>query len=555
MQYCVPDDETARVARRESGHARQHGPQRHPRGGPRARHVFRGAGGRHATAAHPALRPQGDDPVGLGDDVEVVLFTAQRNNAPNVPVRALAAAAFLAACSATAGSAPAHDRPPRRDFTDATPALNSPSYRTTGGYPVKAYVIDSGIQPHADLNFNWQVDHISFDAHANVDGVCNPDSNGVCQTTPTYSYLSTCESHATHVAGIIGAIRQTGTPAGVEGVAPGASVVSVRVINYCQHRIEDQTGPNPKPSWEFPGLTYLSTVLSAIDWVKAKSAAAGGSSLRTGAVANMRILWDQGALTSTARTGLQTAITQAVNAGVFFAFAGGNGNQSACDLWPAKLGSSIAGAMTVGAMNNSGLPMHGIPGEPGKIASYGPCVEIWAPGQSVQSTGAYAGTVRGITYPVAPGAWWPGMPSNPSSTNVGAGQDYCYPISGSSMAAPHVAGAALLVLKKSQQAGQPLPSPAALEACINTPARLKAMGNYGGNPAPPAARHGGCPRVSLAKVGSVEHGVSPSQIVDTLQVTPAKAGIHEPPGPAGMDPRLRGDDPGASAFTPAPAPA
>ncbi|MBX7228893.1 MAG: hypothetical protein K1X48_04720 [Burkholderiaceae bacterium] len=60
------------------------------------------------------------------------------------------------------------------DAISGTPGWNvpatTPSYRTQGGYPVKAYVIDSGIQPHFDLNYNWQVDHISFDCHKNVGG-------------------------------------------------------------------------------------------------------------------------------------------------------------------------------------------------------------------------------------------------------------------------------------------------------------------------------------------------------------------------------------------------
>lgn len=60
-----------------------------------------------------------------------------------------------------------------------------------------------------------------------------------------------------------------------------------------------------------------------------------------------------------------------------------------------------------------------------------------------------------------------------------------HPASTRDSLAVHVAGAAPPALKKLQQASQPLPSPSALDVYyINTPTRLKSMGNYGGNPAP-----------------------------------------------------------------------
>ena len=138
----------------------------------------------------------------------------------------------------------------------------NPSYRTQENYPIKAYVIDAGIQPHTDLKFNWQTDHISFDMHGN---------------TPQYSPV--CDSHGTHVAGIIGA-NWTPSPWGGEGVAPGISLKSVRVINYC------------KPFGA--GLTYLSDVLSAINWVSSQVGPYNSAvTRRLGAIANMSILWNR----------------------------------------------------------------------------------------------------------------------------------------------------------------------------------------------------------------------------------------------------------------------
>ena len=103
-------------------------------------------------------------------------------------------------------------------------AATTPSYRTQGGYPVKAYVFDSGIQPHFDLTFNWQTDHISFDCHKNTGG-----NDCVEGQAPVYKYVVACDSHATQVAGVIGASREN-KPLGVEGVAPGAQLVSVKVL-------------------------------------------------------------------------------------------------------------------------------------------------------------------------------------------------------------------------------------------------------------------------------------------------------------------------------------
>lgn len=238
-------------------------------------------------------------------------------------------------------------------------ASSNLSYRTQEGYPIKAYVIDAGIQPHTDLKFNWQTDHISFDMHGN---------------TPQYSPV--CDSHGTHVAGIIAA-NWTLSPWGVEGVAPGINLKSVRVINYCEpYGI---------------GLTYLSDVLSAINWVSSQVGPYSPEvTRRLGAVANMSIVWNGVNPSSplyinpTAQAALRDTIVRATQNGVFFSFAADNSNEPACNIYPAALARNINGAMAVGAILHTGQAMsYG-----NSIATYGPCVEIWAPGQSVQSSGA-----------------------------------------------------------------------------------------------------------------------------------------------------------------------
>jgi subtilisin family serine protease len=361
------------------------------------------------------------------------------------------------------------------DAITGSPAWNTPaatpSYRTQGGYPVKAYVIDSGIQPHFDLNYNWQVNHISFDCHSNVGG-----NNCVEGQAAVYSYTG-CDSHATQVAGVIGATREN-VPLGVEGVAPGAQVVSVKVLNYCVVPNETEIAK------KYKGLAYLSGVVAAINWIAAQVPNNGLDAQfrrRLSAVANMSILWGGGGSPETnpnyispaAQTALTNAISAAVAKGIFFSFAAGNANVDACLFYPSKIGSQVSGAMAVGALTNSGEPMRFVFGDSGKVAAYGSCVEIWAPGQSVQSPGAFPGiSLQNEIFPnsIYPHekipAWGPGVPVPPNTSNMPAGLHYYLEGSGSSLAAPHVAGAALLLARKRQLTNQPLPSPAEIEQTL-----------------------------------------------------------------------------------------
>lgn len=130
--------------------------------------------------------------------------------------------------------------------------------------------------------------------------------------------------------------------------------------------------------------------------------------------------------------------------------------------------------MVVGAIHHTGVPVTaavpfsgtypaGLSGTP-TASNYGACVDVWAPGNVIVSTWglhvafpANAQTVAGV--------------SPPYSGNVLSGTQGWAFLSGTSMAAPHVAGAAAYL---ADQFG--LTSPAAIEAKVR-----QQMVQYNGN--------------------------------------------------------------------------
>ncbi len=127
-----------------------------------------------------------------------------------------------------------------------------------------------------------------------------------------------------------------------------------------------------------------SGVIAGIDWVRVNH--------KKPAVANM-------SLGGGASSAVNTAVTNLANAGVFVAVAAGNDNGNACNYSPA----SAAAVTTVGATTSTSARA--------SYSNYGSCVDIYAPGSAITSTWINSGTNS---------------------------------ISGTSMASPHVAGAAAL---------------------------------------------------------------------------------------------------------------
>lgn len=134
----------------------------------------------------------------------------------------------------------------------------------------------------------------------------------------------------------------------------------------------------------------VSGAVAGIDWVTANRILP--------AVANMSI---EGAASTT----LDTAVNNSVNAGVFYAVAAGNSNANACNTSPAR----AANAYTVGSTTSADARS--------SFSNFGTCLKIFAPGSSIVST-------------------WHTSDTATSTAN------------GTSMAAPHVAGAAVLALQE-----------------------------------------------------------------------------------------------------------
>ncbi|MGW4404806.1 S8 family peptidase [Nonomuraea sp. NPDC004702] len=138
------------------------------------------------------------------------------------------------------------------------------------------------------------------------------------------------------------------------------------------------------------GAGAYGDVIAGVDWVAADHAAGQK------AVANVSL----GGPFSQA---LNDAITGAIDDGVVFAVAAVNAHADSCEFSPA----GTPAAITVGATTNADARA--------SYSNYGPCVDVFAPGSDITS------------------AW---IGSN-TATNT---------ISGTSMATPHVTGAAALVL-------------------------------------------------------------------------------------------------------------
>jgi subtilisin family serine protease len=155
-----------------------------------------------------------------------------------------------------------------------------------------------------------------------------------------------------------------------------------------------------------------SGVIAGVDWVTANAVRP--------AVANM-------SLGGGASTALDDAVRRSIGAGVVYAIAAGNGDilgrpQDACAGSPSR----VAEAITVGATDKTD--------KEASFSNYGRCVDLLAPGVNITS------------------AWY----TSTTATNT---------ISGTSMATPHVAGAAALYLQTNPGA-----TPAAVASALTTAA-------------------------------------------------------------------------------------
>ncbi len=228
----------------------------------------------------------------------------------------------------------------------------------------------------------YVIDSGVYAEHADFEGRVTDGFDGVRDGGGT----ADCVGHGTHVAGILAGATF--------GVAKEATIVPVRMLGCA-------------------GSGSLSGIIAGLEWVV-------GDHGTEPAVANM-------SLGGIASLTLDAATQAVIDDGVTLAVATGNDFSMGCVYSPAR----VKAALTVSASTRTDRVA--------VFSSTGPCVDLFAPGETILSAGL----------------------ASPTATLVA---------SGTSMAAPHVAGAAALLLEQN-----PTWTPAQVAAAIVKSATKSAL--------------------------------------------------------------------------------
>lgn len=286
------------------------------------------------------------------------------------------------------------------------------------GEGIVVAVLDTGIVPHPDMDANMLegYDFITdpfVSRRPTDDRVPGAHDYGDWNDDPAQCQVRTSSFHGTHVSGTVAELTNNGV--GMAGVAHDAQVLPVRVLGRCGG--------------------YTSDIVDAVVW------AAGGEvpdvpmNENPAEVINLS-LGGSGACAAIE----QDAFALARSLGSLVVVAAGNSNSDVENFSPANCDNVVR----VGAAR--------INGGRASYSNYGDMIHLAAPGGG----GSVDGNPNGYV-------WQAG---NDSDTSPELGAATYFGMSGTSMAAPHVAGVAAMVQSAVVASGGAALTPDALQAAL-----------------------------------------------------------------------------------------
>ena len=292
---------------------------------------------------------------------------------------------------------------------------------------LRGFVVDANDASLSQLLKDPRVAFIEEDGYMSVDATQSNATWGIDRIDQRDLPLSTTYTYDTDATGVHAYIIDTGIRADhtefTGRIGNGFSSVSGDTsTNDCHGHGSHVAGTVAGTTWGVAKKATIhpvrvfgcgssapnSQIIAGIDWVTANNVKP--------AVANM-------SLGGPASTATDTAVNNLIAAGVVAVVAAGNGNIDACTESPSR----VPNAITVGASDRNDARSIWTGGQ---ASSWGTCLDVFAPGTSIISVGISSATA--------------------SASN-----------SGTSMASPHVAGAAALYL-----ATHPTATPAEVQTAI-----------------------------------------------------------------------------------------